>query len=512
MSSFPMISPDLLEDIRKRKLAQSLANVAPQVAQSAPPVGADPSIGPPPVQVPPARDQAAQGYRQAIAQPPPQRSDYQPSLGRKIGGIALGVLSGIRNPERGYETAEGIMNEPYNKKLSEYQQNLAQKKDIFEQENKASEEVAKEGELGEQKKAEVARAGAEEERKKGEAYKNSPEGQAFELKKATIEHPANATQDFEPYVLELTNGEKLPVSFNKRTGMYTDPVSGTKIEQDSKTIKSADKVGTVSQNTPKALAGSKPPALGTLADYIKDKYGDKATPEQKLQAKEEYNRAGAIGSQTPEKAANLAATTNKDYSGIAQASYNKQSDILDRDLKPITDQLNKLDNVNILVDQKTAQADAEVFQTLIQGLLGGVGSNFRMTQPEINAAAGGRTAGEAVTALTNKFKSGQAAQIPDEQRAAVKKVVAAMKNKAQAQEDLINNTHKALGDPKADEISHRKIMDDYRDKRSKLLNPKVEEKSDKTATTQHVNDYAKQKGITPEQAKKEFEAAGYEVK
>lgn len=50
----------------------------------------------------------------------PELSDYQPSLGRKLGAFALGALSGLRSPEVAYQNAQRVRMDPYNNALTDW--------------------------------------------------------------------------------------------------------------------------------------------------------------------------------------------------------------------------------------------------------------------------------------------------------------------------------------------------------------------------------------------------------
>ena len=52
----------------------------------------------------------------------PNREDYQPSSGKKIGGFLLGMLSGMRDPSQAYRTTREFVEAPYTRALTDWNQ------------------------------------------------------------------------------------------------------------------------------------------------------------------------------------------------------------------------------------------------------------------------------------------------------------------------------------------------------------------------------------------------------
>lgn len=52
----------------------------------------------------------------------PNREDYQPGTGRKIGGFLLGMLSGMRDPSQAYRTTREFTEAPYTRALTDWNQ------------------------------------------------------------------------------------------------------------------------------------------------------------------------------------------------------------------------------------------------------------------------------------------------------------------------------------------------------------------------------------------------------
>ena len=52
----------------------------------------------------------------------PNREDYQPSSGKKVGGFLLGMLSGMGNPGQAYKTTRDFVERPYTEALTDWNQ------------------------------------------------------------------------------------------------------------------------------------------------------------------------------------------------------------------------------------------------------------------------------------------------------------------------------------------------------------------------------------------------------
>lgn len=99
--------------------------------------------------------------------------------------------------------------------------------------------------------------------------------------------------------------------------------------------------------------------------------------------------------------------------------------------KDFRGQLVEYDKVGAMLNQKTAQADADVAPLILKATVGGMGSGFRMTRAEIDNTLKGRTKWEDLEATLNKWSTDpQHFVIPDEQREAMKSLARAIRKKA----------------------------------------------------------------------------------
>lgn len=238
MTDFSAIS----ELLRRAKLAQSLQNISGQPQGELPPetpVASPAMTINQPTQIRPA--QAA--YQEALKQPAPSMADYHPSLKRRIFGGLLGGIAGLHDPKTGYEVGRGITMGPFDRQMSDYQRQLAQKKEAFETEMGAGKESALEAELTERRGAEHARAGAEEARRKVEEFKISPEGLEHELELAGIRHPGARAGKRE--LLKVTlNNDKDVLAYANEDGQLVESETGTVLGPDSYKAKEVFKLGT----------------------------------------------------------------------------------------------------------------------------------------------------------------------------------------------------------------------------------------------------------------------------
>lgn len=216
MGSF--LFPDLPELIRQNQLLKNL-NLKPQVGSG--PVASQ-------VQTPAANvpgDQktvgpASQAYQTALGQQAPQISDYHPSLGRRIAGALLGGIAGAHDANSGIKTGHAVAYAPFDKQMTDYQNNLGRLKITAEGEQKGNEESAKLGELGARAEAERERAGAEEARKKTYQFQ--------------VEHPESRYKPTPKQVFELKLKDGTPT-----IGIF-DPIKGIMSNADGEEIKKED--------------------------------------------------------------------------------------------------------------------------------------------------------------------------------------------------------------------------------------------------------------------------------
>jgi hypothetical protein len=228
----------------------------------------------------------------------PSQADYHPSIGRRILGSLIGGASAFdpnfvsKNPmsQLGHDYVYGSQD----KKISDYQKRLAQKKEAYEAEEKASSDEAKVGELGERRKAETARAGAEEARRKGEEWRVSPPGLAAKLEQVKAAH-AGTPKESKLYNVTLKNGESATVTRDASGQlMLGDTPLGEK-SYDASTLR---EIGTTLPKDPKEAAERNANEYNDFATGMKAK-NPNITPDEiarnwtqfKAQTNAQYEKA-----------------------------------------------------------------------------------------------------------------------------------------------------------------------------------------------------------------------------
>lgn len=121
---------------------------------------------------------------------------------------------------------------------------------------------------------------------------------------------------------------------------------------------------------------------------------------------------------------------------------------LDTERKPLEATMQKISAGMSNINLNSAQADAFLAPQILTLSAGGAGSGLRMNEAEINRVLAGRTTWEAIQAAANKYRlDPQHAQIPVEQRQAMKDILDAAMQKGTlkssviswADQQLINN-------------------------------------------------------------------------
>jgi len=404
---------------------------------------------------PTMREQTLSDYQKALSQPAPSLSDYHPSIGRRIAGGVLGALAGAHDAKSGVQTGHEITYGPFERQMSDYQQALARKKEAYETAEKGELDKARLGVEDERAGAERARAGAEESRRKVSEFGISPEGWEREKEKLRIQHPEmRGTPPL--FNIELKNGEKLS-GIPEIGGRLMDPMTNTVIGQDA--IKSISRIGTEGKTVT-----TKAPAVGTFGDFLGSyakkvgKATEDLTEEDKIKAREEWSVAG----ETPALRGQRTGTAARASETGGQSSYNRMAGMLDKDFNIMDAARQRLSNLESTLGQNNAQADALVFPELLSSIVGGTGTGFRMTQAEINNAVGGRTMWESLQATANKLKTDpQHAQIPDNQRAAIRNLERALRGKLDKRLSILHEHDKKLAETN-DPMEHRRIMAEFR--------------------------------------------------
>lgn len=433
---------------------------------------------------------AATDYMHSLQQAGPQVSTYHPSFLRQLGGAGLNLLGGTyigRN--LGPDPGGRFVNAPINKQITDYQNTMARKGTAFQAETSLLGEQAKSSELGAQKQAEQARAAQESAHRQQIEFENSPAG--FQQKKELeqIAHPGAARQKaWIPVRATLANDKEVtllkdPNSTDPKKSLY-DPISDTYIGYN------ALKPGTVPEENNEKSAATKVPSAEDqdLNSYAKsiNKDPSKLTYQDRLK----YYSDIAKAKQTPELGFQRSAGAQRSTSDTFNASYNRTMNAIDKDDDQYKDQANRISNAASLISQGTAEGDAIAIPALLQATIGGKGSNFRMTQAEINNAAGGRTLGESITATLNKLGSGQHPIIPPEQRGAMANILKSMADKVNKRVAVVQKYRGQMANESNTAADHRKIAEAYKSELDKL--------SQDESKTPDTSD------VTPEQAAAEL--------
>jgi hypothetical protein len=394
---------DLGEMIRRSFLQKQLlqqqggqmspAAMLPLASPSAPvasPTAITPAVAPA-VAAPPNRVQTAlDSYRQAQAEPMPSKSDYHPSVGRRIAATIMGALAGMHDPKSGAEVGSGIVNAPYNQKVTDYQNRLSQKRVAYETEQKGAEDEAKTSHLVSQGKAEEARLKAEEATADLRKFQVSPEGFDRQVQLAKVNHPKTAV----PVKLNLKNGEKINATRDS-AGNYRDPVSDTVIGLDS--IESESPLETKAPVTTShfdANSGKMIEATPGKDPVVRDVPGvtpkvPKSDPysdwKESLGHKPDNNEIMRFHHPPPDP--NMAAFRKQT---IEQARVDRQRTVYSKPHAKIvadTDsQLDKVDEALSLVSQKGSIASNIVMPKLLTATLTGKDSGARLTKDELKGA------------------------------------------------------------------------------------------------------------------------------
>jgi hypothetical protein len=330
------------------------------------------------------REQALQAYRSALQAPAPE---YHPSILRRVVGGLLGGTVGITNPQAGNQLATNIVQSPYKSQLSKYQRDLAQKKEAYDLESSAEAGTAKNEEQMSQKKAEEARANAEEARRAGEAFKISPEGQAFEIKKLNIEHP-NTPKLPTPYQLLLNNGEKV-IAFEGQGGQFNDSQGNI---YGPSAVKNAYKLGM----EPKEVAPKEPKPSRAGEEGAIDAW----TAEHGRAPN--YSERIGIHRQVVDKVPDSGtAEITKEFK--LQSAKEVAARSYQRNLDQSSAQLTRINNAIEEVDSSKPEYLAAAIPTVLTAIVSGQGTGVRITQPEMNSLIKARGFGDSIEAFTNKI-------------------------------------------------------------------------------------------------------------
>jgi hypothetical protein len=437
---------------------------APQAPLNAP--VAAPSVAPPQAPQHPAQS----AYQDFVANnEAPKLSDYHPSLGRRIAGVALGALAGMHDPKSGVETGQRVAYGPYSQQLSSYEQRLKEKKDAYELEQNQEYNTARTGAETARTNAEIARSEAEKAAKDVSLGKLSPEAFRQKMEEMAVQYGWHYSQtpkgELGEDVLAHLPGQDDPVAFIKlKNGMFYNPATDTYVGPNALDLKKPVTPLITKEPTEKTVKPTNEEE--DLARYAKslgvvnDK-GEGDPSKLSYDQSRKYQQNLAQDKQTPQLAQQRTAGAAHTLDAGPQASYNKNSGILEKHLDSANSTIEVFNNLKATLDQKNPQSDAVAFPQLIKAVVGGLGSGFRMTNAEIMNAVGGRTEWEKLQATINKFSTDPShPQIPDPQRKQIYALADALEKKIQARRDLALKTLDKLGGSN-DINEHRKIMSDY---------------------------------------------------
>jgi hypothetical protein len=469
----------LAELLRRAQLAKSLsvANNGVQQAQDATPpqLPAQTQINPLAGQINPQvnaptpltrREAALDDYRKALQTPAPSLQDYHPSIGRRIAGALLGGIAGMHDPKSGYTVGHGIAYGPYDQKLTEYQRELASKKEAFDTETGAEEEQSKLTESGLKGKAEVARAAAEEARKleeegKGEALKpGTPQAEEAERLKR-IEHPISGRVGSELYDITLKNGEALKGVSRDDNGQFKDS-NGNIIGPDA--VDKIDKVGT--EKNSKEL---KPPREGEagLIDKFTEEHGRPPTYNEQMKIHKDYSEVA----HKPEGSDALEIRKSFQMQGArtaANRTYQRNFDLASQ-------QIDKISEATTMIDRGSPTDIAIAVPKILTALVSGQGTGLRINEKEMNRLIKARGLGESIEALASRI-SGHG-DLGQDQRRNLKSLMSDV-------EDLVSKKQKVFSDT-MDKIDSAENLSDinkaHQEHRKRLMEdekPKQDNKKD----------------------------------
>jgi hypothetical protein len=198
---------------------------------------------------------------------------------------------------------------------------------------------------------------------------------------------------------------------------------------------------------------------GSFEGYLTSKFGEHPTPEQVIQARTEFQRAG----QAPPSGSNNHEDARMDK------SYQFNSSQLEAVRKPIIDQAARFNRLVETVNQGTPQADALIAPELLTVMAGGAGSGLRMNEAEISRIVGGRSNLETIKAALNKWTLDptKALSITPAQRVQVRQLIEAAGGRLNEQIATIDKANQELVDGKTVD-DHRRTLANVKSKLAQL--------------------------------------------
>lgn len=247
-----------------------------------------------------------QAYREQLRQTP-LRSEYHPSMLRRIlgsiGGLGVGVNTS--DPAKAAAAGIGIRDQPYNEQLYNFNQGLGIQQQLAQGEIGDVSRAATQDELVARRNAEAARAQAEEARRQEFLHKMSPEYEKFEIEKARAgrTEPLVITQTPEGGIVYTPRSQAAgQTPGSKPTGMMNEDVKAYNL-----IAKDAENPGSVDPDTLKAAKlhislrekGLEPTAA--FARVVKDTNDERlARGQKKMSAAEEKQLALDLGQKPPQ--------------------------------------------------------------------------------------------------------------------------------------------------------------------------------------------------------------------
>lgn len=140
-------------------------------------------------------------------------------------------------------------------------------------------------------------------------------------------------------------------------------------------------------------------------------------------------------------------------------SYNYNQSRITAERKPAADRIERIARLEASLDQNSPQADALVAPELLTAMAGGQGSGLRMNEAEISRIVGGRNAWEGLKSNLLKLQTdpNKPFLIPDNQRAQIRSLINAVKDRATKVSNIYDDTEQKLVDAKS-VTEHRQIL------------------------------------------------------
>jgi len=152
------------------------------------------------------------------------------------------------------------------------------------------------------------------------------------------------------------------------------------------------------------------------ADYAKQKDADAKEAEKERHEREEENLQN--------RRLDIQAQKETEQKGLGD-SYKVQNKEFDNIRKPLETQITSIGNLQDLLNDNSAQADALIAPALLKALVAGGG--VRVTQAEISLVLHGRATAEDIKAAAAKVASGKS--VTDEQRAQIRAIAGVVAKK-----------------------------------------------------------------------------------